>query len=229
MGPIGDFGHLTYRIDSCQNDSILVSILGEKRNSVFAKELLRIEGDRLTRMNYKMGGNINDHIDEYIVYTRGDVDKTEVFSQKDQKVVSKYIIPNDFTGKVLIAFNQNDGVPVKYDRENCTILSIPSTGLLQTMVIENPFELANGQIAFYAQDSLTKKVKKLKIIDQNLLGVLGEKERSEILEMYDLEEVCVFVQGYNQNPRKIVNTAFGKEINGNVAFFVVDALKNLLE
>lgn len=93
-------------------------------------------------------------------------------SNGEQEVV---VVPKDFTGYILVIFNQKNGQPVKYDGKK-RVYEIPSSGILKTQ-----FKVNNGwrDLAEYycglmvPENKLLSFVEKEKIPQDKIVGFMG--------------------------------------------------------
>jgi hypothetical protein len=82
---------------------------------------------------------------------------------------------------------------------------------------------ARQNFRFYYQNGADEPKTVIKKLD------LSAKYSAQELKAYNETDVCVIALGYNQENRPKINTLFGKEIVGNVEFYIVDTFKNLIK
>ncbi|MEO0044572.1 MAG: hypothetical protein RL329_4020, partial [Bacteroidota bacterium] len=160
---------------------------------------------------------INEHIDEFgFFYKQG---TNPIQRDTNQTEIVDYLLPPHFIGAIRIAYN--GGRKKKGAQE--TIIKIPNSGLLEIESQEDIQNDARQNFRFYYQNGGDSPQIPLKKLD--ILRKYSEQELKE----YNEKDVCVIAFGYNQASRPEINTLFGKEIIGNVAFYVVDTFKNLIQ
>jgi hypothetical protein len=95
--------------------------------------------------------------------------------------------------------------------------------LLERAVREDIQNYARQNFRFYYQNGDDEPKIALKKLD------LSAKYSAQDLKASNENDICVLALGYNQANRAEVNTLFGKEIVGNVEFYLVDTFKNLIK
>lgn len=193
-----------------------LTYIGESKSKVKSKFAIQINGDYLTKVSYKSGENIYNHIDEYITYV-----KNIENPQKKTSInkITKYYFPKDFAGPSWIAYNQPDGIPPEFDGDGNPILIIPANGILKTTIKEDAIATSfrSYEIYFYkTKDNLEK----LKCFD-----------KSDIFESLDFQNDSTIASmcGFNQFKRQNINKIFEQVIIGNVITIYIGPYKNLLE
>jgi hypothetical protein len=181
------------------------------------KYLLYLNGGELLQVSYKCGLGINEHIDEFAFFYKQGTNPIQ--RDTNQTEIVDYLLPPHFIGAIRIAYN--GGRTEKRAKEK--IIKIPNSGLLEIASKEDIQNDARQNFRFYYQngdDGPKIPLKKLDIL---------KKYSAQELKEYNEEEVFVITLGYNQVNRPEINTLFGKEIIGNVAFYAVDTFKNLIK
>lgn len=168
------------------------------------KEAIQINGDYLTKVNYKKGAGINNHIDEYSIWIKDIPNPKRIV---DSKKTMTFVIPTNFYGNLWIAFNQPSGEIVEYDSIGRAILRIPESGKLLTQLPENAFAVANKCYNITCPDSLSMNYNQIPFIDN--------KDMIDSTFINNHEKYAI-VYGFNQYPRERINQIFGKSITGNV-------------
>ncbi len=157
----------------------------------------------------------------------------ELFKDKafqTHEIEGKFILPDGFTGRGLIALNQADGLEPEYDIEGIPIYRIGPNGLLTTQHPENPFMMAKGTYKFYFIESEKQTLTEIPPLFNDCRQRLTHdyKVNGEFSdERYRLDDIYVLVTRYNPAPN-VIDEEFGKTTLGNVKIFRVDTLKNLL-
>lgn len=168
------------------------------------KAAIQINGDYLTKVTFKKGAGINNHIDEYSTWIKDITSPRRILDCKNNMT---FVIPTNFYGNLWIAFNQPSGEIVEYDSIGREILRIPESGKLLTQLPENAFAVANKCYNIISTDSLSMNYNQIPFIDKN------EMIDSTFINNY---ERYAIVYGFNQYPRERINQIFGKSITGNV-------------
>ncbi|TVQ10017.1 MAG: hypothetical protein EA361_14590 [Bacteroidetes bacterium] len=162
------------------------------------------------------------------LYVNHDVFKEAYFETNE--IEGKFILPDGFTGRGLIALNQADGLEPEYDMEGIPIYRIGPNGLLATQHPENPFMMAKGTYKFYFIESEKQTLIEIPALYNDCRQSLTHDytvngEFSD--ERYRLDDIYVLVTRYNPAPN-VIDEEFGKTTLGNVKIFRVDTLKNFL-
>lgn len=76
-----------------------------------------------------------------------------------------HLIPEGFLGKVVILYNQDDGVPIEYDKEGRRVYRIPESGILQTKATPNPGGFIGSDLNFYYVGENGEKLNKIPWVD----------------------------------------------------------------
>ena len=157
----------------------------------------------------------------------------EVFKEASfeaNEIEGKFILPDGFTGRGLIALNQAEGLETEYDVNGIPIYRIGKNGLLSTQHPENPFMVAKGTYKFYFVDSKYQNLTEIPVLFNDCRQLLAHefKMNGKLSDTkYKLDELYVLITRYNPAPN-IIDEAFGKKTLGNVKIFQVDTLKNHL-
>ncbi len=165
--------------------------------------------------NYERGSP--SHLDEFGFFYRQGTNLTQHNPNKME--TDDYLLSPHFRGEIRIAY-KGGGKEKSYKEQ---LIKIPPSGLLERDCQENIQNYARQNFRFYypnGDDEPTTEIKKLD---------LSAQYSAQELETYNEKEVFVIALGYNQANRPEVNTVFGKEIVGNVEFYVVDTFKNLIK
>jgi hypothetical protein len=181
------------------------------------KYLLYLNGGELLQMNYKSGLGINEHIDEFDFFYKQGTNNIQQDTQKMEMV--DYLLPTHFTGQIMIAYKGSRTEKIVKEK----IIKIPDSGLLEVEKKEDIQNYARQNVRFYYPngDSVPKiPIKKLDFY---------KKYSAQELKQSNETEICVIALGYNQANRPDINALFGKEIIGNVEFYVVDTFQNLIK
>lgn len=202
------------------------SELGSKTDTIKAN--IFIEKDILVLLIWKGG----DRLDEFQIaaaYTRKNESEPFIYQPSIQ---SKFYLPDGYTGYAWVAMAQSDGDPAEYDRDGRRILKIPESGLLLTQSKPMPTALAKREFAFYYQmnDGLANDV--IPVLPSNCLFYFTKSNLSEeqlIDYGFNPNQIYVHYYRYNNPPREKLNKLFETEIKGQVFWFRVDTLRNLLK
>lgn len=158
--------------------------------------------------------------------------KDEVFNGnaiKNNEIGGKFILPDGFTGRGLIALNQADGLEPEFDTNGIPIYRIGKDGLLSTKHPENPTMIAKGTYKFYFIESEEQILTEIPVLFNDCRQLLAHEYRMNgklLGRKYKLDELYVITR-YNPAPN-VIDEAFGKSTLGNVIIFQVDTLKNFL-
>jgi hypothetical protein len=204
-----------YEMDSDSN-RITLHYQGSKMNAAF-----QMEGDSLILVFYKP---FKGQIDESVILkkvggknTLHNINITEINSQQ-------IFLPSQFRGNAYINYDQDQGQKKKYSNDKSPLIFIPYNGFLQTQFEADPFNYIKGNILFSITDSGN--------INHNIKSFRFSEYTSKIDILLDqgfnIDSVYVCLYGYNQEGRDVVNKRFNKELEGNILFFKIDTLKNLL-
>lgn len=166
----------------------------------------------------------NDQIDDYVILEKaGTLHGPNVtFKQKDNG--QEIIIPPLYRGIVNVCYCQNKGQKENSVKKNNSLIYIPQNGLLHTQFEDDPFGYVKGNIRFYSTDTNGHRYE----IPSFHFGKYTNKINELLKQGFVMDSVYVSLLGYNQEGRNIINKRFNKTLNGNVLYFKVDTLKNLL-
>ncbi len=182
-----------------------INVNGKCVKNFHEKEVIWLDGDVITRITYKRGEGINNHIDEYsrLYRANGMPPKKNMAPPR-----IKYILPPHFKGAAWIAFNQVDGVQPTYDSLGIPTLTIPDNGILRTSLREDSYGTANGLYSISCKEALPHAgLQSYKVYD---------KFDSVDSTCCKADELIAIMCGFNQTSRPAINTIFGVPIAGNV-------------
>lgn len=157
----------------------------------------------------------------------------EVFKEASfevNEIEAKFILPDGFTGRGLVALNQADGLEPEYDVNGIPIYRIANNGLLSTQHPENPSMVAKGTYKFYFIESEKQILTQIPVLFNDCRQLLAHefKMNGKLSDTkYKLDELYVLISRYNPAPN-VIDEAFGKRTLGNVKIFQVDTLSNFL-
>ena len=138
-----------------------------------------------------------------------------------------FLIPSGYTGRIMVALNQESGQEAVFDDRNRRVLVIPGNGLLKTKAKPMPEAFAKNQFDYYYQNENGVMIELKQIPNTCLNSLIGLSEK-EIKKLgYNPDEVYVLPARYNP-ARNIINKHFEEEITGQVKLIIVDVLKNLI-
>lgn len=173
-----------------------------------------------------------DRADEYqmpVAYIRKDKSATRDYQPT---IRSRFYLPSGYRGYAWVALDQQHGQPAEYDGEGRRVLQIPESGLLLTQSEPMPTALAKREFAFYFSDKNGIATDSIPLIPADCLSLFKNQQftNGQIREYgYDPNQVYVYYYRYNNPGRENINKLFGQEIKGQVIWFRVDTLKNLLK
>jgi|LSQX01.3.fsa_nt_gb hypothetical protein len=157
-------------------------------------------------------------------------------TQESEKAITPvrevFILPDNFLGFSWIAMEQPDGKPVVYDQNGRRVFRIPESGLLLTQAQPLPTALAKREYSFFFEKKENISSEPVSIIPENCLSLFKSQKLTEeqIREFgYDPKKMYVLVYRYNNPGREEINELFGRTIKGQVLWFRVDTLENLLK
>ena len=208
------------------NDGISFSDVSGSADSIHVDVFM--DQDILILLVWK-GGSRADEFQIPIAYIRKDKTKSEVFHPI---IRSKFYLPNGYRGYAWVALDQQHGQPAEYDGEGRRVLQIPESGLLLTQSELMPTALAKREFAFYFSDKNGIATDSIPLIPADCLSLFKIQQftNGQIREYgYDPNQVYVYYYRYNNPGRENINKLFGKTIKGQVFWFRVDALRNLLK
>jgi len=143
-----------------------------------------------------------------------------------------FIIPNNFIGEALIAFEQEDGKEIKY-KDGRRIYEINNEGILKTKFEVNPYGIVYDRNFYYQNGG---KYRKLKYIDgHSLLHRYYDttQTNSENKTLIDPDSIVVLTSiGNFERDSFAINRSelvFGKEFKGKIKTLKIDTFKNLLK
>jgi hypothetical protein len=168
-----------------------------------------IEGQNLIFWNYKIGKEISSHIDEVTLFLRDGKDK--IIPEHTRKEI--YYLDPDFTGDVQVGFEGKD----QKNQEQIHI-EIPSSGCVQVSHPTSIPTLAFDRYVFYRGEE------EIPFIQRSKAKYLKDSYSEE-----ELNSIFVFVDGFNQGGRDVLNYECQVYFNENVLNFRVDTLSKLLE
>ena len=137
-----------------------------------------------------------------------------------------------FAGYAWVALGQHHGEPADYDGDGIRALHIPESGLLSTQSAPMPTALAKREFAFYFKDRDGKISGSIPLISNSCITLFKNQSFTyeQIQEYgYDPNRVYVYFYRYNNPARENINKLFGQEIKGQVFWFRVGTLNNLLK
>jgi hypothetical protein len=175
------------------------------------------------------------------IYTPGEVTQPEAFVRIDRdedidfkpEIQSIFILPDGFTGFAWIAFEQPDGVVPETDSMSRRVIKVPESGFLLSQGEPMPVALARGEFAFvYNKNWGEGTAFAIPRIHEECRARLNSGVDIKDIESkieYHLDHVFVMYCRYNNPGRSIINGFFGKQIVGQVFWFQVDTLSNLIK
>lgn len=231
-------GQLTYTLscttkkDSCF--TIIYSTKGDCEEQWRARVI--IEKNLLYVISYKGLEGIKHHIDELGVYQK--VEEGVVNTHQDEKItesyippyisgklpITKYYIPSDFRGRFYVAYNEKKGIRIPSDELGNRVIKIPSTGLFKASDKERSIQYLKNRFEFY---QLNKRDAPTRLFNSYDLYLM--RKDSSLAANYDLNDLIVLPLGYNQIGRPTLNERLKENLTGNVEFFEVNTLKELLQ
>lgn len=158
-------------------------------------------------------------------YTRNNIqDREAVLRQKDEIEI---VLPDGFRGMALIAYGQEDGQEVYYDKNGLAVLHVDTAGILATQYRACPDVYAKEKIAYRFESGSDDE--EIMTLSMNCLGLLGGASDKEIVALgFDLDKPVIYGARFNPARDGVVNKGFGREIGGQVFSFEVVVLKDLL-
>ena len=181
----------------------------------------QFEHDQLILIDYKIfTGQIGHYALLKKVNSPTDSVTTNISTDRGQQIVLPYL----FHGLAYICYNQNDGSEKVYTSDNIPLIHIPTNGFLQTQFKEDPFNFIKGNISFLTNDTnnIWHKIPSFQF-DKYI-----DKYEELVNQGFKEDSVYVCLYGYNRDRRIDINKQFKKIIEGNILFFKVDTLKNLM-
>ncbi|MBW6479495.1 MAG: hypothetical protein K0B37_08715 [Bacteroidales bacterium] len=207
------------------NDGISFSKISESDDSVRVDVFL--DKDILVLLFWK--GDYRPY--EYqipVAYIRKEKSATEVYRPTIRSI---FYLPVGYAGYALVALDQHHGEPAEYDGEGRRILHMPESGLLLTHSEPMPLAMAKREFAFYFNDSDGKISVSLPLLPNSCITLFKNQNfTNEQIQEYGYDPDQIYVYYYRYNPgRENINKLFGQEIKGQVFWFRVDTLWNLLK
>lgn len=153
------------------------------------------------------------------LYLQSDVNQSES--------LGVFLIPSGYTGRIMVALNQESGQEVVFDERSRRVLSIPGNGLLKTQAKPMPMAFAKNQFKYYYQtdEGVLNELKNISGSCLNSFAGLSEEELNNL--GYDPDEVYVYPFRYNP-ARNLINEHFEEEIVGQIKLIIVDVLRDLI-
>ncbi|TVQ10018.1 MAG: hypothetical protein EA361_14595 [Bacteroidetes bacterium] len=191
-----------------------------------------ITKDIMVHVSYKGGRRVHHHLERPVAYVRAGKFYT---NKQDTPEIQKIIVlPEGFSGHAWIAHEQPDGEVEENDPMGRLVLRVPKSGYLLTQAAPMPVALALQGFEFFYENKYENREPMPKITYNclNLLrGKWNEKQLTDedVINLgFDLEKIYACAFTYNLPQRGTINTMFGRKIEGQVMYFQVDTLKNLI-
>lgn len=192
------------------------------------KGKLYLEDDIFVLLNYK-GGDRSDEYQDVAAFTRKDDEQGKAFLPM---VSTVFVLQDGFRGYSWVATEQLKGKAPAMDYEGRHIIEIPENGILETKAAITPVALSKRELEFFFRQNWNNGLMSIPHISLNCLTFLQSKNYTddEIVNFgYEPDQVYVFYFRYNNPGREGINNIFGKEIQGQVFWFRVDTLRDLLK
>ncbi len=169
------------------------------------------------------------------VVTPGEVSQPEAFVRVDRNpeyeftpgTKAVFIVPDNLRGYSWVAMEQPDGeVPAK-NPSGSIIINIPESGKMLSQAPTMPEALAKREFAFYFQSGSP-----IPPIHENCISLLRGKKLSDegiIAHGYNPDQLYVSYSRYNNPGRREINKLFGRKITGQVFWFQVDTLRDMVK
>lgn len=197
-------------------------------NNDSIKANIFLENDMLVLLVFK-GSNRPSEFQQPHAFVR----EKDRESEKIKPVIrSVFYLPDGFNGYSWIALEQADGEVAEFDEEGRRVLRIPESGLLSTQAKPMPAALAKRDFAFFYEKTGNTPHEPINIIPENCFNLFQSQklEEGQIKEHgFDPDQRYVLVFRYNNPGRDGINKLFGRDISGQVLWFRVDTLRNLLK
>jgi hypothetical protein len=192
------------------------------------KASIFLEKDVLILLIWKGGSRIGE-FEIAAAYKR----KNESEVLINQPIIhSIFYLPDSYTGYAWVAMAQPDGKPTEKDVQGREVFHIPESGLLLTQSKPMPTALAKREFAFYFVNNGGDVREEISVLSHDCVSFFKKQEFSgeQINEYgFDYDQIYVYYYRYNNPSREKINKFFEKDIKGQVFWFRVDTLKNLLK
>jgi len=192
------------------------------------KANLYLADDILVLLIFK-GGEISDQYQIANAYSKKIKEQRKTFTSK---VSTVFVLPDGFRGYSWVAIEQPNGKAPEKDSEGRPIIEIPENGVLETKASVTPVALAKRELGFYFREDRDNKQGRIPHISDNCRQLFVSKNLTDeeiVNSGYDPDQVYVYYYRYNNPGREEINKLFEKEITGQVFWFRVDTLRNLLK
>ena len=187
-----------------------------------------LDQDVLVLLFWK-GANKADEYQMPVAYIRKDRSVNENYKPTIRSI---FYLPVGYAGFAWVALDQQHGQPAEYDGEGRRVLQIPESGLLITQSETMPTALAKREFAFYFSDKNGIATDSIPLIPTDCLSLFKNQQftNGQIRDYgYNPNQFYVYFYRYNNPGRENINKIFGQTIKGQVFWFRVDTLKNLLK
>ena len=191
-----------------------------------------ISEEIMVHVSYKGAKRFHNHMARPVAFVRAEkYYKNEHYTPEIQKII---VLPEVFSGHAWIAHEQPDGEVEENDPMGRLVLRVPKSGYLLTQAAPMPVAIALQGFEFFYENKYENS-EPIPKITYNCLNLLRKKWNDkqltddDVINLgFDLEKiyVCAFI--YNVPPRGTVNKKFGRKIEGQVLYFQVDTLQNMI-
>ncbi len=225
-------GEMGYYL-SFEEDSLVIhyfpvrNIIKEEKKSY----ILLLNKDEKVSLTFKKGKGIDDHIDEVSYSRRFTEEQHPVHSNfPEEEVNSKFIVPEGFTGYVVVVYNPDMQQAMQSGEMGKRIFEIPNDGLLETDFTADPVTFATQKYGFYYRKYNENELVRLPLINRSINSPIMIQTTfiQEYLKQFNPNSMVVIPFGYNQIARNLLNKKFNKNIIGNAEIYYVGVLRDLI-
>lgn len=126
-----------------------------------------------------------------------------------------------------MAYGERDTDSISLDENGNRLITVPRNGLFLTSDEPWPLQFMKRRFEAYRMDSTDQDAVPVNWIFADELSDLNRD--STLRASYDLNALYLIPWGYNQIARSSLHERIDRRVSGNVEFFRIDTLKNLIQ
>lgn len=223
-------GQLKYKLDCSPENAYCWTVLYGSKESEETREKIMIEDDVLFSISYKSFEGIKHHIDQIGYYKKCPDNSPCTFDTIPLKAsnskITKYFIPSGLRGGFYVAYGESETAPIPVDAQGNRLIKVPSNRLFVNSDEARPLQFAKKLFEFFQMGSTDQDAVPVNYINYHDLYVL--ERDSNLWADYDMDSLYVLPLGYNQMARSSLHERIDRRVSGNVEFFRINTLRNLI-